>query len=106
MASYTELKREALKLRKKAIKMDIPSQYLAMADSKIDKAIFSRQSSVKERRPEFKRLCYRRAVSEMVTASDILMAHTTRMYEYRNEKGNRYKHLALLLDSSHGHNRK
>jgi len=93
MASYTELKREALKLRRKSIKMNIPSQYLAMADARIDKAIFSRTRPDKPMQTaREKQLGYKRAINEILVAIDVLRAHTTRMYEY--ERGTRYKLLA------------
>lgn len=82
MASYTELKREALKLRKRAQKLDIPGQYLAMADAKIDKAIFSRTVMGSKEKPSIKkRIAYKRATEELITAIDVLRAHTTKLYE-------------------------
>jgi hypothetical protein len=99
MASYTELKRMALRLRREAIKKEIPTQYLAMADAKIDMAIFSRTDpSGKAKTPELRRNRYNRAVGELCIAIEVLRAHTVKLYEYKREV--RYKFLANELFKS------
>jgi hypothetical protein len=99
MASYTELKRMALRLRREAIKKEIPSQYLAFADAKIDKAIFSRTRPDKEALTSFeKKRGYDRAKTELSIAIDILNAHIKKLYEYEREV--RYKFLANELCKS------
>ena len=70
---YATLKREALRKRKKAVKTGIPTPFLWLADSHINRAIFIRTRP--ETKTNFNCRFFNRSKSELLIAIEIFDAH-------------------------------
>lgn len=93
--SYSHLKKEAFKLRRAAVSGGIQSDYLALADSYIDRAMFFRSDTC--RRPSREK--YERAVGLMLVAVDVLESYVKKSQLIRSNTG-AYKWVRAELNSA------